>query len=114
MQIVGAPVGPHEFCSAYVEKELKRMLRESESLIQLHPQCATKILRDCLCAAPGYLSQVCHPSITKEHLQNFDDCVWNLWLQTLGGVGDGSPSSCRSSMDRSWISFSPEWSWIAL
>ena len=48
MEIVGAPVGPPEFCSAYEEKELKRMLRESESLIQLHPQCATKILRDCL------------------------------------------------------------------
>ena len=103
MEIVGAPVGPPEFCSAYVGKELKRTLCESESLIELHPQCATKILRDCLCAAPGYLSQVCHPSITKEHLQNFDDCVWNLWLQILGGVGDNSPSSCKPSMDRSWM-----------
>ena len=103
MEIVGAPVGPPEYCSAYVEKELKRMLSETESLVQLHPQCATKILRDCLCAAPGYLSQVCHPSITKEHLLNFDDCVWALWLKILGGVSDDSPESCKLSMDRSWM-----------
>jgi hypothetical protein len=101
MEIVGAPVGTPEFCSAFVEKELKRMLHESESLIQLHPQCATKLLRDCLCAAPGYLSQVCHPSITKEHLLHFDDCVWDLWLKILGGLNDDSPTNCKRSMDRS-------------
>ena len=101
MEVVGAPIGPPEFCSAFVSKELMRMLRESEDLIELHPQCATKILKDCLCAAPGYLSQVCHPSITKEHLLHFDDCVWDLWVKILGGVAGKSPASCALSMNRS-------------
>ena len=77
------------------------MLRESESLIQLHPQCATKLIRDCVCAAPSYISQVCHPSVTKEHLLHFDDCVWELWLKVLGGVGNGAPKSCNRSLNRS-------------
>ena len=78
MEIVGAPVGAPEFCTAFVAKTLKRMLNQSESLADLHPQCATKLLKDCVCAAPAYLAQVCHPSITKEHLLHFDDCVWEL------------------------------------
>ena len=101
MEIVGAPVVAPEFCSAFVQKTLKAMLRESETLVKLHPQCATKLLKDCVCAAPAYLAQVCHPSITKEHLLHFDGCVWNLWLQILGGVGGDSPGSCNLSMERS-------------
>ena len=66
MEVVGAPVGAPEFCSAFVEKTWKRMLRESETLAQMHPQCATKLLKDCVCAALAYLAQVCHPSITKD------------------------------------------------
>ncbi len=77
------------------------MLRESETLASLHPQCATKLLKDCVCAAPAYLAQVCHPSITKEHLTYFDDRVWELWLQILGGIGEGSPYLCKLSVDRS-------------
>ena len=101
MEIVGAPVGAPEFCTAFVEKTLKRMLRESETLVKLHPECATKILKDCVCAAPAYLAQVCHPSITKEHLLHFDDRVWDLWLQILGGVGGDSPGLCSLGLERS-------------
>ena len=101
MEIVGAPVGAPEFCTAFAEKTLKRMLRESETLVKLHPQCATKILKDCVCAAPAYLAQVCHPSITKEHLLHFDDRVWDLWLQILGGVGGDSPGLCSLGLERS-------------
>ena len=101
MEIVGAPVGAPEFCSAFVAKTLNQMLRESESLVKLHPQCATKLLKDCVCAAPAYLAQVCHPSLTKEHLIQFDNRVWKLWLQILGGIGDGSPSLCELSIERS-------------
>ena len=67
----------------------------------MHPQCATKLLKDCVCAAPAYLAQACHPSITKEHLLHFDDCVWELWLKILGGVGGESPGCCSQSLDRS-------------
>ena len=87
MEIVGAPVGSVDFCSGFVAKTLKDMLSASQSLLQLHPQCATKLLKDCVCAAPAYLAQVCHPSITKEHLLRFDDNIWNLWLNILGGLG---------------------------
>ena len=101
MEIVGAPVGAPEFCSTFVSKTLTRMLQESESLVNLHPQCATKLLKDCVCAAPAYLAQVCHPSITKQHLTYFDDRVWELWLQILGGVGGEDPGVCNLSVDRS-------------
>ena len=101
MEIVGAPVGAPEFCSTFVSKTLTRMLQESESLVNLHPQCATKLLKDCVCAAPAYLAQVCHPSITKQHLTYFDDRVWELWLQILGGVGGEGPGVCNLSVDRS-------------
>ena len=69
--------------------------------MKLHPQCATKLLKDCVCAAPAYLAQVCHPSITKEHLLHFDDRVWELWLQILGGVGGDSPALCNLRLERS-------------
>src|SRR5688572_23646403 len=69
----------------------------SEALAQLHPQCATKLLKDCVCTAPAYLAQVCHPSITKA-----------LWLQILGGVGGDSPGACTLSIERSRMS-SLEW-----
>ena len=70
MEIVGAPVGAPDFCTAFVAKTLKRMLNQSESLADLYP-----LLKDYVCAAPAYLAQVCHSSITKEHLLHFDDCV---------------------------------------
>src|SRR5688572_190658 len=86
MEIVGAPVGSTDFCSGFVAKTLKAMLSASESLLQLHQQCATKLLKDCVRAAPAYLAQVCHPMITKEHLLRFDDSIWKLWLRILGGI----------------------------
>ncbi len=99
MEIVGAPVGSDAFCRLFVEKTLDRMLRESEALVKLHPQCATKLLKDCVCAAPAYLAQVCHPSISKQHLQKFDDHVWKLWLSILGGT-ENSGACCDKSMQR--------------
>jgi hypothetical protein len=84
MEVVGTAVGSSDFCQAFVSKTLSRMLTESKSLLQLHPQCATKLLKDCVCAAPAYLAQVCHPDITKEQLSKFDDRVWKLWVQVLG------------------------------
>ncbi len=81
MEIVGAPVGATDFCSAFVTSTLDKMLQHSESLLKLHPQSATKLLRDCVCAAPAYLAQVCHPNLTKGPLAKFDDSVWKLWLR---------------------------------
>ena len=52
MEIVGAPIGSPEFCSAFVKKTLDKMLLQSELLLSLHPQCAIKLLRDCVCTAP--------------------------------------------------------------
>ena len=89
MEIVGAPVGAPEFCPAFVEKNLKRMLRESETLVKLHPNVLRKFSMCCSC------------SITKEHLLHFDDRVWDLWLQILGGVGGDSPGLCSLSLQRS-------------
>jgi hypothetical protein len=100
MEIVGAPVGSFDFCTTFVESTLATMLHQSESLLQLHPQAATKLLRGCVCAAPGYLSQVCHPNFTKGPLHNFDDSVWNLWLRVLGETGGNELSCCTSVYER--------------
>jgi hypothetical protein len=99
IEIVGAPVGSFDFCTS-LESTLATMLHQSESLLQLHPQAATKLLRDCVCAAPGYLSQVCHPNFTKGPLHNFDDSVWNLWLRILGETGGNELSCCTSVYER--------------
>ena len=101
MEIVGAPVGAPAFCEDFVKRTLEFMLRQSEELLKLHPQCATKILKDCVSAAPAYLAQVCHPAVTKEYMGNFDKRVWDLWVNVIGGVGDKSPGCCTLSLERS-------------
>ena len=98
MEIVGTPVGSLDFCSRFVEKTIDKMLLDSESLMQLHPQCATKLLRECVCAAPGYIAQVCHPSVTREHLLRFDDSVWALLLRILGN--DSGVACCEAVLGR--------------
>ena len=52
MEIVGAPIGSVEFCTNFVKQTLDKMLLQSELLLLLHPQCATKLLKDCVSAAP--------------------------------------------------------------
>jgi hypothetical protein len=101
LEIVGAPVGSHDFCTSFVRTTLNDMLAHAESLVDLHPQCATKILRDCVCPAPAYLSQVCHPSLTREFLANFDDRVWDLWVRVLGGLGGEELKCCQDVSMRS-------------
>jgi hypothetical protein len=100
MEIVGAPIGSKDFCHAFVAKTLDTMLRESESLLKLHPQSATKLLRDCVCAAPCYIAQVCHPNLTKELLIKFDDSIWKLWLHILGGTGGSELGCCETVLTR--------------
>jgi Reverse transcriptase (RNA-dependent DNA polymerase) len=103
MEIVGAPVGSADFCSNFVTTTLDTMLRHSESLLKLHPQSATKLLKDCVCAAPGYLAQVCHPNFTKGPLLSFDDSVWNLWLRILGDTGNNELVACTSVLERARV-----------
>ena len=100
IEIVGAPVGSADFCATFVTTALDNMLHHSESLLKLHPQAATKLLKDCVCAAPGYLAQVCHPNFTKEPLHKFDDAVWNLWLRVLGGSRGDDILCCSSVLER--------------
>ena len=100
MVIVGTPVGSFDFCQWFVKKNLSTMMQESQTLKDLHPQCAVKLLKECVCAAPGYLSQVCHPNLTKEFLLEFDDNVWKLCLQFIGGVGDEQLKCCHEGLSR--------------
>ena len=101
MEVVGTPVGSTDFCTSFVRTTLDEMLTNADLLIDLHPQCATKILRDCVCPAPAYLSQVCHPNITRELLTKFDDRVWDLWLRILGGVSGEELQCCHQVLTRS-------------
>ena len=94
IEVVGAPVGSFDFCSNFVQNALNDMLRNAETLLQLHPQCATQLLRECVCPAPAYLSQVCHPNLTRTFLAAFDDSVWKIWLQALGGTGADELHCC--------------------
>ena len=100
MEIVGAPVGSPDFCKTFVSKTLDGMLRASEELLQIHPQSAVKLLKDCVCAAPSYIAQVCHPGSTKEDLTLFDDRVWLLWLKVLSGVDSESLKCCGTVQAR--------------
>jgi hypothetical protein len=99
MEIVGTPVGSIDFCKWYVKRNLATMVRESKTLSNLHPQCAVKLLRECVCAAPGYIAQVCHPNLTKELFVDFDDNVWELFLQIIGVNGD-QLKCCNEGLSR--------------
>jgi hypothetical protein len=88
MEIVGTPIGSNAFSKAFVKKIFKKMALESTTLLQLHPQCAVKLLKECVCAQPSYLAQVCHPNLTVESLSTFDALVWNLFRKMLGGIGE--------------------------
>src|ERR1043165_7632026 len=48
MVIVGTPVGSFDFCQWFVKKNLSTMMQESQTLKDLHPQCAVKLLKECV------------------------------------------------------------------
>ena len=83
MEIVGCPLGSELFCKSFVKTTLNSMLSHNKDLAQVHPQAASKLLLKCVSTAPGYLTQVCHPSMTKESLKGFDKEIWKLWMFIL-------------------------------
>lgn len=98
IEVVGIPLGSTRFCTAFVNETLDSMVRNCESLTQLHPQCATKLLRESVCTAPSYIAQVCPPSVTGAALKDFDDRIWNVWLRILG-CDEGELRCCDSAMN---------------
>ena len=102
MEIVGCPVGSERFCQDLVKNTLETMLSHSDDLAQLHPQAASKLLLKCLAPAPGFLSQICHPSVTKKPLEEFDCEIWDLWIKIIGGIGHGAEQlkMCNAGKDR--------------
>ena len=109
MEVVGCPIGSPAFCKSFVRKTVKSMLANSHELTQLHPQAATKLILKCVSAAPAYLSQVCHPLMTKESFTMFDREMWKLWTTIFGGVGlDGEQlQMCDVGIERSRL-----WSYL--
>jgi hypothetical protein len=100
MIVVGTPIGSEAFCKSVVRSKLDEMIERSD-ITQLHPQAAMKLLFNCVAAAPGYLSQVCHPSVTKRSLLLFDRGVWRLHIPArMGGAGL-----------RSWVSIA-DYAWF--
>ena len=97
IEVVGVPVGSSAYCSRSINKKIDEMLSNCESLTQLHPQSATKLLRESVCAAPAYIAQTCPPSLTAAVLRRFDDRVWNIWLKILG-CDTGELKCCDSVM----------------
>ena len=97
IEVVGVPVGSQAYCSRTINKKIDEMLSNCESLTQLHPQSATKLLRESVCAAPAYIAQTCPPSLTSSVLRRFDDRVWNIWLKILG-CDTGELKCCDSVM----------------
>ena len=101
LEVVGAPVGSVEFCVSFLRTTLDDMVAHAEALADLHPQCATKLLRDCVCPAPAYIVQVCHPNLTRELLSHFDERTGMLWLRILGDVPGFELKSCPDVLSRS-------------
>ena len=103
MEIVGSPIGSELFCKNFIRTTLKSMVQHNKDLAQVHPQAASKLLLKCVSTAPGYLTQVCHPSMTKEPLKVFDKELWKLWTCILGGVGhrDEQLTMCATGQARS-------------
>jgi hypothetical protein len=90
MEVVGCPIGSVRYCKNFVQNNLKSMLRNTDDLVQIHPQAASKIILNCVAPAPAYLSQVCHPQVTNKSLFRFDQALWRLWVSMLGGIGSES------------------------
>ena len=100
IEVVGCPVGSFEFQQRFVQRNLTDMLRSRDDLKQLHPQCAARLLLQCVSASPAYIAQVVHPSATKEALTAFDDSMWSLFLDLLGGVGGEQLDCCAEGLSR--------------
>lgn len=98
MEVVGVPVGSPIYCLGFINKTLDKIVHNCESLIKLHPQCATKLLRESVCTAPGYIAQCCPPSLTRSPLRRFDDRIWNIWLKILG-CNDMELKCCNATME---------------
>ena len=106
IEVVGSPVGSKLFCESFVNKSLKSMLEQNDNILSIHPQAASKLLFTCIAQAPGYLSQVCHPTITKKAFTAFDKQLWKLWTTLLGGIG---PESDQLAMCKSGESRAQHW-----
>src|SRR4051812_19750427 len=65
MEVVGCPVGSKAFQDAFVEKTLVDATGSREDLVRLHPQCAVRLLTQCVAAVPSYVSQVVHSDSTR-------------------------------------------------
>ena len=94
IEVVGCPVGSIDFRQTFVQRNLGDVLRSRDDLKQLHPQCATRLLLQCVSACPAYIAQVVHPSATKEALTTFDDNMWSFLLEFLGGIGGDNQLKC--------------------
>ena len=101
IEVVGCPIGSLAFQSTFVERTLAGFLDSREDLKQLHPQCALRLLLQCVSACPAYISQVVQPQATLEYLKSFDDGLWSFFLELLGGVG-GDQLECCGSLEGSF------------
>jgi len=102
MEIVGAPVGSVAFCKKYVKNAVKKIIAESNTLADLHPQCATKLLKECICAQSAFLNQVCHPNTTIRAMTALDEHVWSLMQKIVGSVGEDRDqlACCETGLER--------------
>lgn len=97
IEVVGAPIGSQAFQKAFVRSSLEGALRCQEDVKQLHPQCAARLLTQCVSACPAYLAQVCHPVVSQESMALFDERLLDLFVSVLGGVCGGSEGCDDSS-----------------
>src|SRR5687767_649557 len=79
--VVGSPIGSSAFQRSFVESELESFLRYEDDLLLLQPQCASRLILQSLSAAPAYIAQVVHPSVSRDPLSLFDDRLWALFLR---------------------------------
>ena len=96
--LAGAPVGTDAFIHRHFDKELSDFASKSAKLAQLHPQLATRILKDSLIPAYQYLFQLTPPALVQEHARQFDQTVEELMITSvLQPQHRPPPVSCSDS-----------------
>ena len=88
MEVVGSPVGSMDFQQRFVDSTLEGYLTSRLDLLKLHPQCAVRLLLQCVSACPTFVSQVVHPDVTKGPLTTsttvFGPYSWGSWEILVG------------------------------
>jgi len=100
--IAGAPIGSADFQRHFAAEKFASYMKVFSSLPDLNAQIASNLLRNSICLAPAYLTQLCPPSITNDFCEAFDAKAFETLIRCIGGT---ELSMCAEGIQRAFERF---------